>query len=222
MEISATVDAMEPFVKATYSLEGDGPLALVAYQQMRLLYSHVSLEHYPNVDAVAKLRANGHSTHEKQLIAYAKVCCIPAYAYFKEKFDNDLRPVVFAFKAAHYLSPSKSEWTTADDVDSFAAFPFLNSEAINSLKSELPEYLAAAEDVSDEVDVIKWWKSHEKNGWLPNWTRTCKMILLVQPSSAAAERVFSILNNSFSSQQESSLEDYIQLSVMMQYNYRKT
>ena len=34
--------------------------------------------------------------------------------------------------------------------------------------------------------------------------------MLVQPSSAAAERVFSILTNSFSSQQESSLEDYIQ------------
>ena len=34
------------------------------------------------------------------------------------------------------------------------------------------------------------------------------------------ERVFfSILANLFGKQQESSLEDYIQLSVMMQYNY---
>ena len=139
MEISVTVDAMEPFVKATYSLEGDGPLALVAYQQISLLYSHVSLEHYPNVDAVTKLLASGNSTHEKQLIAYAKACSIPAYAYFKEKFDNDLRPIVLAFKAARYLSPSKVNELkpTADDVNSFAAFPFLNSEAINGLKSEL-------------------------------------------------------------------------------------
>ena len=40
--------------------------------------------------------------------------------------------------------------------------------------------------------------------------------LLVQPSSAASERIFSLLNNSFTSQQESSLKDldYIQLSVM--------
>jgi len=33
-------------------------------------------------------------------------------------------------------------------------------------------------------------------------------------------RVFSILTNSFSTQQESSLEDYVQLSVMLQHNYR--
>ena len=104
MEISITVDAMEPFVKATYTLEGDKPLA---YQQISLLYSHVSLEHYPNVDAVARLLANGNSTHERQLIANAKAACIPAYAYFKEKFDNDLRLIVLAFNVAHYLSPSK-------------------------------------------------------------------------------------------------------------------
>ncbi len=38
-----------------------------------------------------------------------------------------------------------------------------------------------------------------------------------QPSSAAAERVFSILQR-FTAQQQSSLEDYMELSVMLQYN----
>ena len=47
-------------------------------------------------------------------------------------------------------------------------------------------------------------------------------VALIQPSSAAAERVFSILASSFGKQQESSLEDYVQLSVMMQYNYRES
>ena len=50
---------------------------------------------------------------------------------------------------------------------------------------------------------------------------TCRLVLLVKPSLAAAERVFSLLNNAFHSQQESSLEDYLELSVMLQYNYRK-
>ena len=151
-------------------MEGDGPIALVAYQQKSLLYSHVSLEHYPNVDAVARLLANGNTTHERQLIAYAKAACVPAYAYFKEKFDNDLRPIVLAFKSTRYLSPSKVNQLkpTANDVYSFAAFLFLNSEVINGLKSELPEYLAAAEDVSDEFDVLRWWKLHDDNGRLPN------------------------------------------------------
>ena len=90
---------------------------------------------------------------------------------------------------------------TATDVDSLCAFPFLDSTSlINRLKSELPSYLAVAEDVS-----IAWWKSHEAD--LQNWTKALRLVLLVQPLSAAAERVFS---NSFSSFQESSLEDYIQ------------
>ena len=77
-------------------------------------------------------------------------------------------------------------------------------------------YLAASEDVSTQTDAIA--KLHETE--LPNWDNACRLILLVQPSSAASERVFSILNSSFSSQQESSLEDYIQLSIMLQYNRR--
>ena len=34
MEIAITVDAMEPFVKATYNLEGDGPLLFKAYEEI--------------------------------------------------------------------------------------------------------------------------------------------------------------------------------------------
>ena len=42
------------------------------------------------------------------------------------------------------------------------------------------------------------------------------MIILVQPSSAAAERVFSVLQSFNKSQQESSLEDYVEeLPVML-------
>ena len=44
--------------------------------------------------------------------------------------------IVHAFKAAHYLSPSKiSELKlTAADINSLASFPFLKSELIESLK----------------------------------------------------------------------------------------
>ncbi len=45
-------------------------------------------------------------------------------------------------------------------------------------------------------------------------------ILLVQPSSAAAERVFSLLQNYFGSAQDHSLADYVEASLMMQYNKR--
>jgi hypothetical protein len=53
MELAVTVDAGEPFVKSTYRLEGDGPFALIAYQEISTLRAAVSTEHYPNVVAVS-------------------------------------------------------------------------------------------------------------------------------------------------------------------------
>ena len=47
LEIATTVDAMEPFAKATYKLEGDGPLSLEAYQQLSILFASMSTQLYP-------------------------------------------------------------------------------------------------------------------------------------------------------------------------------
>ena len=96
-------------------------------------------------------------------------------------------------------------------------FRFLNSsETLEGLKSELPSYIAKSDGVSTEFDKLAWWKSHQHE--LPNWSKACKTALLIQPSSAAAERVFSLLNNSFKENQARALEDYIETSIMLQYN----
>jgi len=185
-----------------------------------MLYAQVSTQYYPNGVAMAKRVAHGNTAHEQQLKLYAEVCAQPAYDYFKSKFDNDLKPVLDAFKAARYFSPSKFDELkpSVADVDSLRAFSFLDSQTIvDSLKTELPAYIAAAAGVSTEIDPISCWKNHATE--LPNWATAFRAVILVQPSSAAAERVFSILQR-FTAQQESSLEDYIELSVTLQYNNR--
>ena len=98
-EIATTVDAMEPFVKAIYKLEGHGPLSLEDYQQLSILFASVSTQHYPNVAAVVKVEANGNASHEQQLLDYSKACVLPAYDFFYLKFNNDLKPVLDFFKA---------------------------------------------------------------------------------------------------------------------------
>ena len=145
----------------------------------------------------------------------------PAYDYFHLKFNNDLKPVLDAFKAARLFSPSKFHELkpSAADIDCLKAFPFLNSQpTIDGLKSEIPICMAASEDVPrlpTDINPVAWWKSHAME--LPKWANAFRLVLLVQPSSAAAERVFSILQR-FTAQQQSSLEDYLELSVMLQYN----
>ena len=147
VELAVTIDAMEPFVKVTYALEGDGPLAFTTYESISMLYSSTSTEYFPNVEGVARQLSGGDTVCEGQLLAYAKVCAQPAYSYFRTKLDDDLKPALVAYKAAqlflllkaHKLKPLPS------DVDSLRTFTFLNSTSvIDGLNSELPEYLAAA------------------------------------------------------------------------------
>ena len=84
---------------------------------------------------------------------------------------------------------------------------------------EIPMYMAASEDVSTKIDLIAWWKRHTTE--LPKWANAFKKVLLVQPSSAVAERDFLILQR-FTAQQQSYLENYIELSVMLQFNFART
>ena len=86
---------------------------------------------------------------------------------------------------------------------------------VASLKSKLPIYLAAVEGISS-INPLEWW--HNNADKLPNWASAFRKVALMQRSSATAEHVFSILSFTFSKLQTVSLEDYIQLSVMMQYN----
>ena len=87
------------------------------------------------------------------------------------------------------------------DIDHLKAFPFLSNK-LEDLKKELPSYLAKVDGLSPNIDKLEWWKVHENE--LPYWSAACQLVLLVQPSSAAAERVFSLLSNSFGDQQTSS------------------
>ena len=85
-----------------------------------------------------------------------------------------------------------------------------------ALKEEYPLYVAATEDISLDCDTLMFWKQYANN--FPKWKEVTAKILLLQPSSAAAERVFSLLKNSFGDQQLKSLEDYIEASLVIQYN----
>ena len=87
--------------------------------------------------------------------------------------------------------------------------------------SYIPLYLSKTVDLSGSIDClesVEWWKIHATE--LPMWSDAAQLVLLVQPSSAASERVFSLLNSSFKDQQDSSLRDYVETSLMLQYNKR--
>ena len=107
----------------------------------------------------------------------------------------------------------------ATSVDSLLVFPFLNQEDILAgLKAEPPTYIAKCSDISSDVAVGEWWKRNAQD--LPKWSEAARQVLLLQPSSAAAEQFFPLLTASFTQQQHNSLNDYVETSVMLQYNNR--
>ena len=144
-------------------------------------------------------------------------CVKPGIDYFHAQLGDD--GVMKAFKAARLFSPHRlSEiQPSAGDIGILRAFPFLDNE-VNSLQAELPTYLSLSADVSAAVDTLKWWKDHHED--LPHWSSAAQKLFLVQPSSAAAERVFSLLKNAFGEQQQSSLHDLVAATLMVQYNKR--
>ena len=87
---------------------------------------------------------------------------------------------------------------------------------IEQLK-ELPTYVALSDGVNQTLDILEWWKDNSSD--LPHWSSASQKVFLLQPSSAAAERVFSILTRTFSESQTNSLEDYVESTVMLQYNH---
>ena len=106
MELAITVDAMTPFVQATYNLEDDRLLALKAYREISALHSVTATQNYPNVLAIAKNESAGNASNEQLLVRFAENSVRPAYEYFKQKFDfnsGELKDIILAFKAARFF-----------------------------------------------------------------------------------------------------------------------
>ena len=104
------------------------------------------------------------------------------------------------------------EWPKA--LKGIAKYPDL----IPGLKSSLAAYKAACLELPGDFDLLRWWRLKKKD--LPFWAQLLRIVLLLAPSSAAVERVFSIMRRTFGKDQDKALGDMIRTSLMLQYNYR--
>jgi hypothetical protein len=68
-------------------------------------------------------------------------------------------------------------------------------------------------------DVLAWWK--EFGSEAGSWAAAARLFTLLQPSSASAERVFSMLRAFLSEQQEKMLEDQLELRARKRFHMKK-
>ena len=78
----------------------------------------------------------------------------------------------------------------AADLDSLKSFPFINDDHLRGLKDEMPVYISKCADTDGDFCPLEWWRTSAD---IPTSSACARKVLLVQPSSAASERVFSML-----------------------------
>ena len=227
VELAALME-LEKFVQATYTLEGDGTLVFVAFEKLEELKEYIRVHNFPTlVHVIQELFPVNYGDRQRWYQYGVRECLKPAFEYYTETVAND--PIVSrsisVFRAARLFNPKfvKVSRPVATDIDSIEDVPFLNDAGvIQSLKDELPAYLVKAADIRNDFDVLEdtwqWWKTTSTD--LPSWSAAVKKLVLVQPSSAAAERVFSLLVTMFGDQQHDALEDMIEGALMLRVNDR--
>ena len=109
-----------------------------------------------------------------------------------------------------------------------AIVPGISLATVNNLARDLPSYVARArgdpvsahgQDDGDDNALQRWWMKHGPH--VGSWGAAYCACLLMVPSSASAERAFSLLKATFSSDMLSSHEDYREVAVMLQFNGAK-
>lgn len=234
-------DAFEAFVRATYVLEGDRVLCLETADTLQSLTAHVAMVRAggagtPNTRAVAREIVERHFGHELQLNKDNRVTELVdeqlakverSFNYFGKKMV-ELEPMVKIFTACRLFMPSRIAALGADtnDVEAqLTCFPFLDNDAVTTLMASLPAYMAYAAatpmvlDADGKAQVEQWWHDARLSPQMADWASAAKKILILQPSSAAAERVFSMLKAIMGEQQQNSaLEDYQEAAIMTRYN----
>ena len=96
----------EPLVKATYALEGDGPLVFSCFERLQTVANACQVPHFRNVHAVAVVITAGDPTKNVAALEQeAKRSVEPGIQWFLRKFNADLYNTLSAFKAARIMCP---------------------------------------------------------------------------------------------------------------------
>eukprot|EP00733_Pompholyxophrys_punicea_P000535 Pompholyxophrys_punicea_v1_NODE_155_length_3151_cov_4.974483.p1 type:complete len:402 gc:universal NODE_155_length_3151_cov_4.974483:1287-82(-) len=241
LQLAIVMDVGEPLILSTYLLEADIPLVFHTYDILLEVKQTFRIADYLNVSTIVE-RYEDSPQARKRLSDETVARADPVTSYFDEKIFGELSEQFKMFKIARFLCPTKVNYLkpTKKDVEEFSCFPFENKATLlQKMVDELPTYLALADGFKFESEdeyhqnkrerrltiiknevfgILKWWKQQKTQ--LPTWFFVVRQLMLLQPSSAASERVFSLLNNSFSDKQTASLEDYREAAIMLQYNKR--
>ena len=132
------------------------------------------------------------------------------------------------------------------EVQTLLVMKCVNQERIEALVSELPAYTHSCTDYAGQwlfrapspwttlaevksfkkarsdpvgLPILEFFRNYSTS--FPAWAELAEDIFILSPSSAAVERVFSVLRDKFDSKTLQALVDYITASLMLRANERE-
>jgi hypothetical protein len=239
-ELCAVVDLGTILVNACYILEGDSLLGIRAYDIIKRIltkYDEIRLaanandgtflNFMPNLRALARTYDNDIGLFVR-MSTYVKNVIRPAFQYLRENLDESspdskLLNSMKLFRAFRLFNPSRSskllpgESVSLEHLRNYAHFQGL----VDGMYDECADYKILAEEYpgGEKDDPTEFFEINKLR--IPNWYEAFHIVSLVQPSSCAAERVFSILNLAMGDSQQQLLADLTATIVMLRYNRSK-
>ena len=220
VEMAVVIDVTKPLREATYTLEGDGPLALITADiinrtALSLNLSQHSMD-YPNVQRVIKEAVDedlrpayvfeqNYEFPKDCWVEYCKIISKECVDYFMVNVVQ--HPCIPLYNAACIANPNTMRKmilkgdSSAERIREIIAPlspKLLSSSLINKMINELAEYQIQSNeclwsDLKDDImleNIVEFWSERKS---LPAWREFAHLCYLLQPTSASVERAFSIL-----------------------------
>ena len=134
-------------------------------------------------------------------------------------------------QARQRVSPPRRSASTLEHKACFSEFQrdqsTNRSPLLEKMGQEIPTYFTLLQSVDVSVfdhdkppeftaAVLDWWRGNCTQ--IPNWAVAARIMFAIPPSSAAAERIFSILGNSFDPTRQTALQDLVEGTLMVRFN----
>lgn len=228
LELALIKDVGDPIAYFCNHFEGDGFLSPYAYDSWNNLIGHLRtvVNRYGEADFVSFMRyvareiAEDDLNEEQHLV---EMTILKARVVL-EKLESDtvtrFRDTLHVLRGCRLLGYAFIKETTfealQEEVDFIQYLPIAGT-SLDGLRAELRTYKNLADNFNaEDPDGWLFWRRYFIR--LPLWYKVAAEVALVMCSSAAVERVFSLLNCLFTDQQRKCLNDYKETSITIRYN----
>ena len=132
----------------------------------------------------------------------------PSFVYFHDTIIVGMAGTPAIYKAFRLFDPTRIDALGGDAnavETQLKLIPFFDNNEVAALMAQLATYRAFAigdPTVGPLMDREDWWHQRQHHAGLDRWYNAATMVMICQASSAAAERVFSMLKAAIGDQQQ--------------------